>query len=162
VDHYEITRVESGKFKRYLGMLFYDNHQKVANAEAITNAFHVLQAKAENGDKTFPLSLRVTRNNDDILYDLSDDKWQCVKISKQNWEVLSNTPNPMFIKYNQIPQAYPDRNYEYDIFDSFLQLTNLKKEKDRILLKVYIISISFLYHFYIHTGYSTCNANTTW
>ena len=121
-------------------MLFYDNYNKVANAEAITNAIHVLQAKAENGDKTFPLSLRVAWNNGDILYDLTNDKWQCVKISQQGWEIIDNTPNPMFIRYNQKPQAYPDRNYEGDIFDRFLKLTNLKEEKDRILLKVYIVT----------------------
>lgn len=139
-DHYEITRVESGKFKRYLAMLFYDTNNKVANAEAITNAIHVLQAKAENGDKTFPLSLRVAWNNGDILYDLTNEKWQCVKISQQGWEIIDNTPNPMFIRHNQISQAYPDKNYDNDIFDRFLQLTNLKEEKVRILLKVYIIS----------------------
>jgi hypothetical protein len=47
----------------------------------------------------------------------------------------------MFVRYNQIPQADPDRNYEQSIFDKFLGLTNLKEDQDRILLKVYIVSL---------------------
>jgi len=60
-DHDEIIRVESNKFKRYLSKLFYDNNQnRVVNADAITNAIQVLQAKAEFEGQTIPLSLRVT------------------------------------------------------------------------------------------------------
>ena len=45
-DHDEIIRVESNKFKRYLAKLFYDkNGNKVVNADAITNAIQVIQAK---------------------------------------------------------------------------------------------------------------------
>ena len=141
-DHDEIIRVESNKFKRYLSRLFYDkNGNKVVNAEAITNAIQVIQAKAEYDGPTIPLSLRVAWQNGDIYYDLSNDKWQCVKISQQGWEIVNSTPGPMFVRFNQIPQADPDRNYEQNIFDKFLQLTNLKEDQDRILLKVYIVSL---------------------
>jgi hypothetical protein len=140
-DHYEILRIENSKFKRYLARSFYDkNGNKVVNAEAITNAIQVIQAKAEYEGQTIPLSLRVALHNGDIYYDLSNDKWQCVRISQEGWEVVNRAPVPMFVRYNQIPQADPDRNYEQNIFDRFLQLTNLKQDQDRILLKVYIVS----------------------
>jgi hypothetical protein len=71
---------------------------------------------------------------------MSNEEWQCIKISEHNWE-MANTPGPMFIRYNQTSQTKPDRNYEPDIFDRFLQLTNLKEDQDRILLKVYIVSL---------------------
>ena len=141
-DHDEIIRVESSKCKRYLARLFYDkNGNRVVNADAINNAIQVLQAKAEYEGPTIPLSLRVAWHQDDIYYDLSNDKWQCVRISQEGWEVVNSTPVPMFVRYNQIPQADPDRNYEQNIFDRFLQLTNLKQDQDRILLKVYIVSL---------------------
>src|SRR5215207_7828663 len=84
--------------------------------------------------------IRAAWNNDNIYYDMSNQRWQCVKISEQGWEI-ANTPGPMFIRYNQTPQIEPDRHYEPDIFDRFLQLTNLKEDQDRILLKVYIVSL---------------------
>jgi hypothetical protein len=141
-DHDEIIRVESSKSKRYLSRLFYDkNDNKVVNAESITNAIQVLQAKAEYDGPTIPMSLRLAWQNGDINYDLSNDKWQCIKVSQQGWEKVNSTPVPMFVRYNQIPQADPDRNYEQNIFDRFLQLTNLKEDQDRILLKVYVVSL---------------------
>lgn len=141
-DHYEILKIESSKFKRHLARLFYErNGNKVVNADAITNAIQVIQAKAEYEGETIPLSLRVAWHQSDIYYDLSNEKWQCVKTSQRGWEIVDNTPGPMFVRYNQIPQADPDSEYEQDIFDKFLQLTNLKEDQDRILLKVYIISL---------------------
>jgi hypothetical protein len=140
--HDEILKIESSKFKRHLARLFYEkNGNKVANAESITNAIQVLHAKAEYDGPTIPLSLRIAWYNGVILYDLSNDRWQCVRISKDGWEVVDYIPSPTFVRYNQIPQAYPERNYEHNIFDKFLQLTNLKDNQDRILLKVYIISL---------------------
>jgi hypothetical protein len=141
-DHDEIIRVESSKFKRYLARLFYDrNGNKVVNADSITNAIQVIQAKAEYEGQTIPLSLRVAWQNGDIYFDLSNNEWQCIKISQHNWELIDHSPYPMFIRYNQISQTEPDRNYEHDIFDRFLKLTNLKENHDRILIKAYIISL---------------------
>ena len=63
-DHDEIIKVESSKFKRYLSRLFYEkNGNKVVNAESITNAIQVIQAKAEYEGSTIPLSLRVAWYN---------------------------------------------------------------------------------------------------
>jgi hypothetical protein len=85
---------------------------------------------------------------------MTDDKWQCVKISKNGWELLDKTPIPMFTRYKQTSQAEPDRNYQEDILDRFLQLTNLKEEEDKILLSVYIMTL--------YPRYSACNITNTW
>jgi putative DNA primase/helicase len=140
-DHHEIVRVGSDKFKRYLGRLYYENENKVANTEALTNAVQVLQAKSEYRGDTIPLSLRVASHNGDIFYDLTNEKWQCVRITREYWQLLDEAPSTMFMRYNQTSQVQPDCSYEPDIFERFLELTNLKKEEDRILLKVYVISL---------------------
>ena len=155
LDHNEILKVESDKFKRYLSKLFYDNNEsnKIVNVEAINNVIQILQAKAEYEGQTIPLSLRVawygnSSNNgngyaENIYYDMIDDKGRFVKISKeeQDWQIINKTPTPLFVRYNQTAQVEPDRNYEPDIFDRFLQLTNVKDEQSKILLKVYIVSL---------------------
>jgi hypothetical protein len=140
-EHNEIIKIESSRFKRYLARLFYDKvRKKVVNADSIANAIQVLQAKAEYDGPTIPLSLRASWQGDKISYDLSNDKWQCVQVSREGWEIVNNA-GPVFVRYNQIPQTYPESNYEQDIFDKFVQLTNLKEDQDRILLKVYIVSL---------------------
>src|SRR5918996_1600439 len=141
-DHYEIIKVESSKFKRYLSKLFYDsNSNRVINSDSITNAIQVLQAKGEYEGPTIPLSLRVARQGGDIYYDLSNNKWQCIKITQHDWDLVNSTSCPIFVRYNQTPQIDPDRNYEQNIFEKFLQLTNLKQDQDIVLLKVYIVSL---------------------
>lgn len=79
-DHDETIRVESSKFKQYLSRLFYEkNGNKVVNADSVTNAIQVIQAKAEYDGPAIPLSVRVAWYNGDVYYDLSNEKWQCVK-----------------------------------------------------------------------------------
>ena len=141
-DHNEIIRVESGRFKRHLIRLYHESENKVANAEAVTNAVQVLQAKAEYNGDTYPLSVRVISYNNCFFYDLSNPKWECIKISEQGWELVDKTPIPLFVRYNhQTPQVQPSRDYTPDIFDRFMNLTNVKNEDDKKLLKVYIISL---------------------
>ena len=147
IDHDEVLRVESNKFKRYLSKLFYDNNgNKVINADSIMNAIQVLQAKAEYEGKSIPLCLRVAwyNNGSDIYYDMADEKWRCIRITKEEgWKLVSKAPSPLFVRYNQTSQSEPDRNYEASIFDRFLDLTNIKSEdeQDKLLLKIYIVSL---------------------
>ena len=86
-DHQELIRIIGNRFKRYIGKLYYDTEKRVPNAEAINGALQYLQAKAEYDGETIPLSLRVAWDNDNdnggIIYDLTDKKWQCVKITKK-------------------------------------------------------------------------------
>jgi hypothetical protein len=57
-------------------------------------------------------------------------------------------------EYIGIEEVQPSRDYEPDIFDRFLDLTNLKNEEDRILFTVYIISLFI--------RYPTRSTATTW
>ena len=79
--------------------------------------------------------------NNSILYDLTNEKWQCIKITDKGWDILDETPIPIFMRYSQIPQVQPSKEYGPDILDRFLQLVNLKREEDKILLIVYIITL---------------------
>jgi hypothetical protein len=148
IDHDEVLRVESNKFKRYLSKLFYDNNRnKVINADSVMNAIQVLQAKAEYEGKSIPLCLRVAWHNNgtEIYYDMADEKWRCIRIriTKEGWKLVSKVPSPLFVRYNQARQSEPDRNYEASIFDRFLDLTNIKSEdeQNKLLVKVYIVSL---------------------
>jgi hypothetical protein len=139
--HKEILRVETGTFRRYLARLYYESESKITGSESVKNAIQILQSIAEQDGTTYPLSLRMAWHDGDIYYDLTNDKWQCVRISKEGWELEDETPIPLFSRFNQTAQSEPDRNYEEDIFDRFLQLTNLKEEEDRILLSVYVVTL---------------------
>jgi hypothetical protein len=74
---------------------------------------------------------------------MTDEKWRCIKITKDGWNIINSdeTSTKLFIRYNQNPQVEPDRNNDSDIFDKLLDLTNIKDPKNRLLTKVWIISL---------------------
>ncbi|MFL6433014.1 MAG: hypothetical protein ACJ71O_04675, partial [Nitrososphaeraceae archaeon] len=137
----ELIALENGRFRRFLAKLFYDNNKGIARTEHINNAIQILQANIEYDGQTIPLSLRLAWKEDAICYDLTDEKWRYVKITKDGWEVKDDDSSVLFARYNQVAQVPPDRNYEPDIFDKFIGLTNVKDDKDKLLLKVYTISL---------------------
>jgi hypothetical protein len=77
-----------------------------------------------------------------MQYVMTDEKWRYIKMTKDGWEVKDDDDTSiLFARHNQVAQVLPDRNYEPDIFDRFIGLTNVKDDKDKLLLKVYIISM---------------------
>jgi hypothetical protein len=164
-DHFEIMPISSSKFSRLIAKILYDNCGQIVNKETIHNVVYTLQAKAEFGDKKFPLSLRVAEYNGDFYYDLTNEKHQCVRISKKQekegmWEVLERTPVPLFRRYNQVSQevnliynspSHKSDNTQdisstistLDPLDNFLsRLTNINKNdrESRLLIKAALIS----------------------
>lgn len=137
----ELVALESNKFRRFLVKLFYDNHKGIAKTEHINNAIQILQANIEYHGQTIPLSLRVAWKGDAICYDLTDEKWRYVEITKDGWQIKDDASSILFARHNQVAQVIPDRNNEADILDKFIGLTNVKDDKDKLLLKVYIISL---------------------
>ena len=62
---------------------------------------------------------------------MTDKDWRVIEISNNGWRILdqSNSSSPiLFRRHNQTVQVEPARDYESDIFDKFLDLTNVKKE----------------------------------
>jgi hypothetical protein len=83
----------------------------------------------------------VAWEEDAICYDLSDEKWRYVEITKDGWQTKEDEASILFARYNQVAQVLPDKNYEPEMLDKFIGLTNVKDDKDKLLLKVYTISL---------------------
>lgn len=147
-DHYEIISIKSNRFKKLVQMTYYEDTNRIAGIESITNAVNILQAKAEFGDNQYHLSLRVASYDGSFYYDLTDSKHRCVKISQDgDWEVLDVTPVPLFKRYNQIPQDIRESNSEFTYdkennpLEKFLSdLTNIDNKDTKLLVKVFLIS----------------------
>jgi hypothetical protein len=146
---FDVLSIEGKKFESYLSKIYYDhdNKKKIASAEAIKNAKRILVAKAIFEGQTIQLHLRVawsnTENKDSIHYDMTDDKRRCIKITKGNgWKVVENQIEVLFRRYgHQSPQIEPSRNYDCKVLDNFIDSLNIKNEKHKLLIKVWIISL---------------------
>ena len=72
----------------------------------IDNWVHIFQAFADFEGPTYSLSSRVTSYNGDIYYDLTNETWQCIRISSLGWEIVDSTPIPLFVRHNQTLRYY--------------------------------------------------------
>jgi hypothetical protein len=145
-DHSEIISLDSNKFKYFLSKLYYDYTKgMVVNQESLNDTIRVIEANTVFEGPTIPLNLRTawSSTRDAIYYDMIDEKWRCIKITKDGWNIInsSETSTALFIRFNQNPQVVPERNYDSEIFDKFLDLTNIIDPKNRLLTKVWVISL---------------------
>jgi DNA polymerase elongation subunit (family B) len=172
-EHIEVVPIKTSKFKNWLSKLYYDvtsvqakvkqdtiitngssSNDKpslfeeggdVLSTEALSKSLRVLIGKAEFSGKTRKqLYLRTARTPDGtIYYDLTNPKWQCVKITHEGWSVVSSPP--IFRRYShQMEQDAPDAIYPIDIFDNFLTLLNIDQNSDnKLLFKCYIIALFY-------------------
>jgi hypothetical protein len=146
-----IMPLKSSKYKRYLSKLFRENRNgEIIGEDAINNAISSLSADADFDGETIPLHLRAAWGQKEskakescIYYDMTDAQGRMVEISLNGWRIINGSDPEvpiLFRRYNQTSQVTPDRNYTKDIFDRFLDLTNVRNEEHSLLLKVLIVS----------------------
>jgi hypothetical protein len=151
--HLDIMPLKSSRYKYYLAWLFRENTGgQIVGKDAINNAVNTLAADAVFDGETVPLHLRVawgstmnrTTKPGCIYYDMTDDARTIIEISKDGKRIINGSdPNApiLFQRYNQVSQVEPDSNYPPDIFEQFLNLTNVRNKQHRHLLQVYIVSL---------------------
>jgi len=135
----EVVPLKSRKFKSFLAQVMFECEGRVNN-EALNSVILVLESDAFN-KKFRELHNRVGRQGNSILFDLGDDKWRFIKITSEGWKV-KNEPLIFFRRYRHqrpIFNLYIS-NREYRL-DDFINLINVKKEEDKLLLKAYIVSL---------------------
>jgi hypothetical protein len=87
--HNEMLKMSSDEFDRYLYKLFYDSEtkNKVITKNAINNVRKLLESFTK---ETRTLYNRIAKIGDTIYYDLNNEEWQCVKITKYGWEIIKS------------------------------------------------------------------------
>lgn len=126
-DHYEIWPCGSVQFRRWIANAFYEasGGSSVPGKETIGSAVNILEGKVSKDGKQHRLFNRVGQTPDGtIWYDLADEKWRAVKITKEGWEVITEPPI-LFRRYSHLAsQVEPVKGGDVrDIF-RFVNVTN--------------------------------------
>jgi hypothetical protein len=79
--------MNSEEFSRYLTKLFYDTENKVISKNTINNSKRVLESFTT---ETRTIHNRIAKIGNTIYYDLNNEEWQCVKITKDGWDIVEN------------------------------------------------------------------------
>jgi hypothetical protein len=147
-DHLETVLINSKRFRNYLSSLVYKDSGDIVDSQTLKDVTGILSAKAmfDESSEIVKLNLRVAELDGKWYYDLTNKNWEFIEITSNGWKIVNNLV--LFHRYNnQLPQVYPSREYEKDIFDKFISLVlnsaNVEDEKKlaeyRILTKCYIV-----------------------
>jgi hypothetical protein len=136
----EVFPLADERFKNWLRKIVRKEYETTVSNQVIEDVINTLMADAQFDGETRHLGLRFASGRNDEFkwyYDLTNDRWEFVEISCDGWKIVKN--EIVFRRFShQVPQVYPESNYEPDIFDQFMNLLNVRKQ-DRLLLKCYTI-----------------------
>jgi hypothetical protein len=138
--HKELLNMDYQKFDLFMSSIFYNSGNKILSKDTLNNAKRLL--KSFSKQKRF-LFNRVARIDDTFYYDLSDEQWQCVKITKEGWEVTENPGIFRRISADRkqvVPFGTTDNASRYlkqHIFDT----STIKNDYQKLIAEVYVISL---------------------
>lgn len=134
--HREIVYIKGRRFKLLLTKMFWDEFEKVAYSESLNRTISLLEAEAYS-KMEIKLYNRVAWHDNEIWYDLTDDNYKAVRISKDGWEIVENPPI-LFRSYIHQKPANLDR--ESTNPKKLLDYINIDSEEDKLLLLVCVVT----------------------
>lgn len=138
----DVIPINSRKFELWLRKLYYQiNEGGVPSQEAVNAAIKQVASMAEFDNQAQHLHLRVAWAKQDqmIVYDLTNDTHHYVLIDDQGWDIVTQ-PDVLFVRFNQKPQAEPSRSYPADTFERYLDLNHITDPEHRLLSKVWTVA----------------------
>ena len=136
-SHYETWRLHSGDFKRWLTHQYYRQHGKVPADQALKDALKLLEAKAQFEGEQVQAHRRLAPYKDGIILDLCNPKWDCVRITKDGWEVIPIPKDVTLIRTRgmlELPPPVRESN-----IDELWEFVNVS-EKDRPLTTGWLLA----------------------
>lgn len=136
-DRWEVWPCRSKNMKRLLSRIAWQTTKTPLSSEAIKSILSVLESKAIFEGQKIKLSNRATFLNEELWYDLTNENWQAVKITKDEWTIENKTPI-LFRRYSHNKaQVFPEKNGNVELFLDYVNITN---PEHRLLLLVFLVS----------------------
>lgn len=137
--HEEVWPCDSREFRRYIAREFYvlTEGKETATNDAISTAINAIEGKAVFDGQEYKLSVRATRTEDGaIWYDLGDDSWRAVKVTKEGWQIQEKIP-VLFRRYSHLDaQVDPVAGGRVE---DVLKFVNITDPDQKILFLVYLV-----------------------
>lgn len=139
-NHQEIINMDYEEFDQFLIKTFYDSEKRLIGKDKRNNAKTLL--KAYTTDRRI-LYDRIAKVGDDIYYDLNNERWQCVKITKDGkWDIVDN---PLLFRRisDDRKQVLPDRDYDHsrNYIREIIENSTIKHQHQKLIDEVYTISL---------------------
>ncbi|MBT7556933.1 hypothetical protein HN615_08415 [Candidatus Woesearchaeota archaeon] len=137
----QVWPCRSKQFKQWLSLLYWNTYKTALPAEAKVSVIGTLEGSASFEKEIIPLHLRNSSSSDGSLwYDLTNDKWQAVKVTASGWGIVEKPPI-LFRRYaHNKEQVIPSRDGNIDLLFKYLNIS----EPDQKLLIITHIICSFI------------------
>lgn len=134
-NHLEILPCDSKRVLQWLTRAYYEQKKAPAQPTSVKTALDVIAAQASFSAPQFTLSNRVAEHQGDIWYDLGDESWNAVHITKEGWTCTENSPT-LFRRFSHTaPQKYPIVGGSVK---KVLDFVNITDDDTQLLFLVYL------------------------
>ena len=122
--HSEVYQLNGSKFKGLAMFRYLQKYQTSPNPQATGEALQTMAGQALHGGPEIPVHLRVAAQDDKYFFDLGNDKWEAVEISKDGWKPLA-APSVMFRRTpGSMAIPYPQPGGSIDLLRPFVNVQN--------------------------------------
>ena len=94
-DHTETYQLNETGFKRFITKTYWKRAKKALGNQSLADVISVLDAQAQFDGEEKPTFHRIARHNDNIYFNLCNDRWEIVEITSQGWQVISTKDCPI-------------------------------------------------------------------
>lgn len=132
-SHYETVpiREKGSGFRRWLTHYFDKKHHSIPNSEALTQIMERVKARATYEGEQASVYTRFAEKDGCVYLDMGNDKWQCIKISKDGWDVIDQVPVYFRRPNGMRPLPLPIRGGS---LKDLRKIINVKTDEDFILI----------------------------
>jgi hypothetical protein len=135
-EHAEIWPLRSRRFKNHLAYLIYERRQRVTNANSVSDALSVLEAKALFEGEKIEVHVRVAEHDGAIWLDLANEKWQAVCITKDGWTIVDK-PQIRFLRpHGLLSLPIPEHGGSVKDLRKFLNVS----DDDFVLIVAFLVA----------------------
>lgn len=141
-NHLEHWPSASKQFRTWLQGLYFKAENKSVYPEAMQQTINTLETIAEHDDTVenniITLHNRTCEHDNAIWYDLSNEQWQAVKITKDGWDITDKPP-PLFRRRpHQKPHVQPKPNGDLSKLYPFLK--GIEDPEHKKIVTLWLIS----------------------
>jgi len=138
-SHDEIIDIDYQEFDSFLAKMYFETEKKMISKDKRNNVKTLIKAYITERRILYN---RVARIGDAIYYDLNNAQRQCVKITKDRWEIVEN-PLLFRPKDSNFAQVTPDRDYDRSrhYIREIVDKSTIKHEHQKLIDEVYTISL---------------------
>ncbi len=127
IAHREVWPIESKAFRDWLSSEHYRLTATGCNRNSIADALTTIQARAKCCGEEREVHHRVAERDGVLFIDLADERWRCVKITAQGWEVLDRSPVMFTRKRTSEALPVPERGGSIDELWPFLNVAKANR-----------------------------------